>query len=107
MLAAILSLSVCPLAFPQEAQQPSSVPDAPAPQPSQAPLATLGGPIKPGGGAGTENTSATSRSADVQPRAPATTPVPNQTPPPPVKPPAQTPPPSSAHPRHPATTFKL
>jgi VWFA-related protein len=94
VLAATLSLSACPLAFSQEAQQqPSSVPDAPSPQPSQAPLATLGGPIKPGGGAGTESTSGTSGSGDVQPGIPATTPVPKQAPPVQPKAPDQTPPP--------------
>lgn len=41
----------------QTPQQPSQVPDAPAPQPDQAPLTSLTGPIRPGSGAGTENTS--------------------------------------------------
>ena len=50
-VAALLGLTLSPLAV---AQQPSQVPDAPAPQPQQAPLTSLTGPIKPGGGAGRE-----------------------------------------------------
>lgn len=70
-------------------QQPSQVPDAPAPQPQQAPLTSLTGPIKPGGGAGEDKD--TSGSADlpmngnttVAPQAPkpATAPQPQETPP--------------------------
>jgi VWFA-related protein len=57
-LAALLGLSLSPLGMAQETQpQPSPVPDAPSPQPPQAPLTSLSGPIKPGGGAGTQGTS--------------------------------------------------
>jgi VWFA-related protein len=57
-LAALLVLSLCPLAGAQGSQQqPSQVPDAPTPQPDQAPLTSLTGPIKPGGGATESNTS--------------------------------------------------
>ena len=60
-----LNLTLAPVATPQEAQQqqPSSLPDVPAPQPQQAPLTSLTGPIKPGGGAGTESNGASSSSA--------------------------------------------
>jgi len=60
-LAALLGLTLSPLALAQSTQQPpSQVPDAPTPQPDQAPLTSLTGPIKPGGGAGTEGTSGSS-----------------------------------------------
>ncbi len=60
-----LNLTLAPVAAPQETQQqqPSSLPDVPAPQPQQAPLTSLTGPIKPGGGAGTESNGASSSSA--------------------------------------------
>lgn len=60
-IAALLAFSLSPFALAQETQpQPSQVPDAPAPQPDQAPLTSLTGPIRPGGGAGTESTSGSS-----------------------------------------------
>ncbi len=89
-MAALLALSLSPFALGQE-QQPSQVPDAPAPQPQQTPLTSVTGPIKPGSGAGTE--SKTSGSGDLpingngtdnQAPKPATSPVQppqNETPP--------------------------
>jgi VWFA-related protein len=62
-LAALLSLNLAPLALAQQTQQPSSLPDGPAPQPQQAPLTSLTGPIKPGGGAGPEATGSSSSTA--------------------------------------------
>jgi VWFA-related protein len=56
-LAALLSLSfaLVPAAKAQQTQQPPAIPDAPAPQKTMVPLTdAAGGPIKPGGGAGTE-----------------------------------------------------
>jgi hypothetical protein len=56
-LSALLSLSfaLAPAAQSQQTQQPPAIPDAPAPQKTMAPLTdAAGGPIKPGGGAGTE-----------------------------------------------------
>lgn len=58
-LAALLGMSLVPLGWAQnqqnqQPQQPAQVPDAPAPQ-ARIPLTdAAGGPIKPGGGAGTE-----------------------------------------------------
>jgi VWFA-related protein len=93
-LAALLILvpiALVPVARAQDTQQP--VPDAPAPQPQQAPLSSLGGPIRPGGGAGTE-----SSSGDVQPGSPADQPpAPRQTAPTPPKQQDQTPPPDVAN----------
>jgi VWFA-related protein len=69
----------------QTQQQPSSLPDGPAPQPQQAPLTSLTGPIKPGGGAGPEAGGSSSSTA-----------APNQQPaqaPPPPKDEIQTTPP--------------
>ena len=61
-LAALLGLSLNLLALAQQPQQqPSQVPDAPTPRPDQTPLTSITGPIKPGGGAGSE----TSGSADL------------------------------------------
>ena len=49
------SLVPAPAAFAQETQQPPVIPDAPSPQKPATPLSEAGaGPIKPGGGAGTE-----------------------------------------------------
>ncbi len=95
---AFLGLIFSPLALALQAQEPSQVPDAPAPQPQQAPLSTLTGPIKPGGGAGPET--GTSGSGDVQPGAPAAnTPQPKQAAPAlPPKPQDQTPPPEFDNP---------
>ena len=90
-LAALAGLILTPLgALAQDTQQPSQVPDAPAPQPQQAPLTSLTGPIKPGSGAGTE----TSGSADLpmNGNAPSTQPGAKTAPPPPQNVP-QTPPP--------------
>ncbi len=78
LAATLLSLNPGPLARAQVPQQPSQVPDAPAPQPQQAPLSSLTGPIKPGGGTGPEATG-TSRSGDVLPNAPADQPTPPAT----------------------------
>lgn len=83
-----LNLNLSPMGLAQ--QQPSPVPDAPAPQPQQAPpLSGVGGPIRPGGGAGTESPSSSSSagSANQQPAA-----QPDQ-PPPPAKDEVQTAPP--------------
>ena len=91
--AALLGLSLGPLALAQDPQQP--VPDAPAPQPQQAPLSSLTGPIKPGSGTGAE----TSGSADMPPGAPAAnTPAPKQAAPPPPKVQDNTPPPEFDNP---------
>ena len=57
VVAALPGLSLSPLAMAQNTPQPSQVPDAPSPQPQQAPLSSLSGPIKPGGGAEAEGTS--------------------------------------------------
>ena len=54
--AALLGLSLSAFALAQ-GQSPSQVPDAPAPQPQQAPLTSITGPIRPGSGAGSEDTS--------------------------------------------------
>src|SRR5215472_853555 len=63
-VAAFLGFSLSAIVVAQDSrQQPSQVPDAPAPQPQQAPLTSLTGPIRPGGGAGTESN--TSGSADL------------------------------------------
>jgi VWFA-related protein len=52
-LGALLSLGLAPVA---QAQQPPAIPDAPAPQKAATPLSDVAsGPIKPGGGAGTES----------------------------------------------------
>lgn len=82
-VAALLGLSLNAVALAQDPQQP--VPDAPAPQPQQTPLTSLTGPIKPGGGAGSE----TSGSADLpmNGNTPATQPATK-----PAVPPQQTPP---------------
>ena len=61
-MAVLLGLSLSPFVLGQE-QQPSQVPDAPAPQPQQGPLRSVTGPIKPGGGAGMEKS--TSGSGDL------------------------------------------
>jgi VWFA-related protein len=90
-----LNLNLSPMGLAQ--QQPSSVPDAPAPQPQQAPpLSGVGGPIRPGGGAGTESPASSSSSGSVnqqptpppeQPPAPANDEI--QTAPPEVPPPGE------------------
>jgi VWFA-related protein len=83
-------LSVAPwIAAQQTQQQPSSLPDVPAPQPQQAPLTSLTGPIRPGGGAGLESNGSSSSSA--APNQPA--PAPEQGPPPPARDEVQTAPP--------------
>jgi VWFA-related protein len=65
-LTALLSLTLTAAAQQQTPQQP--VPDAPTPQQPTQPLTNAaGGPIKPGGGAGTEGSaSGTSGSQDIQ-----------------------------------------
>lgn len=87
-MAALLGLTLSPLAMGQE--PPSQVPDAPSPQPQQNPLTTVTGPIRPGGGAGTENTSGSSdlpmngnapTQAAPKPAAPPAPPQQNETPP--------------------------
>lgn len=68
-----LTLSPCRAVFAQQQQQPAPIPDAPAPQPAAAPSLTdaVSGPIKPGGGAGTETTpSGSSSSDDIQGKIP-------------------------------------
>ena len=90
-LVALLSLEMGSVSLAQEAQQqPSSVPDAPAPQPQTAPLKDVtSGPIKPGAGAGTEpGSNSSSSSGGGAQQAPA----PSQ-PPPPAKDEVQTAPP--------------
>jgi VWFA-related protein len=93
-LSAVLGASLIPagVAVPAAAQQtpqPSQVPDAPTPQ-APVPLTdAAGGPIKPGGGAGTETKSTTSGSGDLplnQPQAPVTPPAQQQQAKPPVIP---------------------
>jgi VWFA-related protein len=72
-LTALLSLNLAPLA--QQSQQQPSLPDGPAPQPQQAPLTSLTGPIKPGGGAGPD-TGGSSSSTAAPNQQPAPTPPP-------------------------------
>lgn len=82
-----MSLGVAPFAVAQsqQPQQPAQVPDAPAPQ-AKVPLTdAASGPIKPGGGAGTETNDATSGNVPQTVQAP---PPPKQTLPPPGPPPA-------------------
>lgn len=55
-----------PAPQPTPAPQPGTVPDAPAPQAPLPLTEAAGGPIKPGGGAGTETSDTTSGSSDVQ-----------------------------------------
>lgn len=106
--AAVLSLNLSLLALAQQPQQPPQqppgVPDAPAPQPQQAPLTSLTGPIKPGSGTPAESTSG---SADVQPNAPATQQPPRQATPPPPKAQDQTPPPEFDNAEQLGTRLKL
>ena len=72
-LAALLGLGLSPFAGAQDSQQkPSQVPDAPTPQPEQAPLTSLTGPIKPGGGAGTESNTSGSTDLPMNGNAPNT-----------------------------------
>jgi VWFA-related protein len=83
-----LNLNMGPMGLAQ--QQPSSVPDAPAPQPQQTPpLSGVGGPIRPGGGAGTESPASSSSSGSGN-QVPA---QPVDQPPPPAKDEIQTAPP--------------
>jgi VWFA-related protein len=83
-----VNLAMAPVASPQQAQQQQpSLPDGPAPQPQQAPFTSLTGPIKPGGGAGTESNGSSSSATPNQP------PSSSQTPPPPAKDEIQTAPP--------------
>jgi VWFA-related protein len=72
-LTACLGISLIPAGM---AQQPAPVPDAPAPQ-GPIPLTdAAGGPIRPGGGAGTETPANSSASGDIpQQQAPATQPA--------------------------------
>jgi VWFA-related protein len=96
-VAALLSLNLSMDPMGRAQQQPSSVPDAPAPQPQQTPdLSGVGGPIRPGGGAGTESPASSSSagsgnqvpaSQPDQPAAPARDEV--QTGPPEVPPPGE------------------
>jgi VWFA-related protein len=86
-LSAILGASLIPAGIGVSARaqqappQPSTVPDAPTPQ-APVPLAeAAGGPIKPGGGAGTETKGTSSGSGDLplnQPQAPVTPPAQQQ-----------------------------
>jgi VWFA-related protein len=83
-LAALIGLSLSPMAPAQQTQQqPSQLPDGPRPQADQAPLTSVTGPIKPGGGAG-ENTG-TSGSSDL----PMNGNAPQQAPKPAAAPPQQ------------------
>jgi VWFA-related protein len=83
-----LNLNLSPMGLAQ--QQPSPVPDAPAPQPQQAPpLSGVGGPVRPGGGAGTESPSSSSSSGPVNQQPPAQ----QEQPPAPAKDEIQTAPP--------------
>jgi VWFA-related protein len=102
-MAALLGLSLSPFALGQE-QQPSQVPDAPSPQPQQAPLTTMTGPIKPGGGAGPDKS--TSGSSDL----PMNGNTPSQAAPKPAAPPPQqneTPPEMIENPEQLGTVFRL
>ncbi|HEY1984840.1 MAG TPA: VWA domain-containing protein [Terracidiphilus sp.] len=102
-----LTLGVSPRISAQEPQQPSAVPDAPSPQAQPPALRSVNGPIKPGGGAGTES-AGTSGSGDGQPNAPTTTPPPINTPQTAAPKPAdQTPPPDFDNPEQLATTLRL
>lgn len=101
-LTALLSLqmNLGPAALAQQTQQPAPVPDAPAPQ-ATVPFSDLGGPIKPGAGAGTETSSSgTSTSGDVPPSVPST-----QAPPP--KDTVQTAPPEQLNPEDIGTRLQL
>lgn len=74
-LTALLGIQLCGAAVvaAQDTQQPATVPDAPAPQSQTAvPFSNLGGPIKPGGGAGTETPAAGNSTSADQPPAPST-----------------------------------
>jgi VWFA-related protein len=85
-----LSLNLVPAAMAQsqQTQQPAPVPDAPAPQ-AKVPLAdAAGGPIKPGGGAGTESDE---MNGNAPPQQTVTAP-PKPQQPPPGPPPAMPPP---------------
>jgi VWFA-related protein len=78
-LTAILGASLIPAGVSQQQQQPTQapVPDAPAPQ-APAPLTDAAvGPIKPGGGAGTEGPSSSSNAGDI-PQEQAPQPPPSQ-----------------------------
>ncbi len=57
-------------------QQPSQVPDAPAPQPQQTPLSSITGPIRPGGGAGSDTSSSGSGELPMNGNAPSQPPKP-------------------------------
>ena len=61
-MATLIGLSLGSWALAQQTQQ-QPLPDGPTPQPDQAPLSSLTGPIKPGGGAGEET--GTSGSSDL------------------------------------------
>jgi VWFA-related protein len=81
-LALLPGLALAPLlARAQEQQQPSQVPDAPAPQPQQNPLSSITGPIKPGGGAGSDASTSGSGDLPMNGNAPAPAPKPASPPP--------------------------
>src|ERR1700744_1111166 len=78
-LTALLGLSITAAAQQPQQPAPAPVPDAPTPQQATPPLTdAAGGPIKPGGGAGTEGSATgSSGSQDIQgpvPQKPATPP---------------------------------
>ena len=75
-----LGLGLASAALAQETQQSPAIPDAPAPQKSQTPLTdAAGGPIKPGGGAGTEKSSSgSSGSTETRVPSPSTQGPPSQ-----------------------------
>jgi VWFA-related protein len=91
-LTAFLGASLIPAGVSQQQQQlaPAPVPDAPAPQ-APVPLADAAtGPIRPGGGAGTEGPASSSATTDSEGNIPQ---QPAQAPPPPAQNEQQGPPP--------------
>src|SRR3954454_11565224 len=80
-LAALLGWSLSPWALAQQTQQ-QPLPDGPKPQPDQAPLTSLTGPIKPGAGAGEETGTSGSSDLPMNGNSGGT----QQAPPPPVPP---------------------
>jgi VWFA-related protein len=72
-----LNLNLSPAALAQQTQEPSAVPDAPAPQKPDPLASATSGPIKPGSGAGTETApTGSSSSAPAQQAPPPSTPPP-------------------------------
>ena len=96
-----LQLGVCPVGRAQQTQQPASVPDAPAPQ-APVPLSNVGGPIRPGSGAGTETSATGTSTSGDQPPAPSTQRPQNQ-----PKDTVQTSPPDQLNPEEIGTRLRL